>query len=109
MSSSKSSTYWHTHITPLFEPLIASLVINAPSNPKAWIINKLSGKDSDKVSLDPPPPRPPSPDGKVHPNNDNVLYSKEAFKVDPITGEKIEADTDDQEDAVSLEKILLPG
>ena len=127
----RSNNYWHTHVSPFFEPLLASLVINTPPNPRAWIIKTLSGKDSPPASdkdgeqegAGGAPPKPPSPDGKVHPGNEgeienkppptssgvNVLYSQEAFKVDPVTGEKIEADTADAEDAVELSKILLPG
>mmetsp|Transcript_171 Transcript_171/g.289 ORF Transcript_171/g.289 Transcript_171/m.289 type:complete len:573 (-) Transcript_171:9-1727(-) len=127
----RSNNYWHTHVSPFFEPLLASLVINTPPNPRAWIIETLSGKDSPPASdkdgeqegAGGAPPKPPSPDGKVHPGNEgeienkppptsggvNVLYSQEAFKVDPVTGEKIEADTADAEDAVELSKILLPG
>jgi len=40
--------------------------------------------------------------------NPNVLFAKEAFKIDPSTGEKIEADTDDSEE-IDLAGLILPS
>ena len=75
----------------------------------------------------PPSPNAPAtpreivlePDGKVHPSppssNDiavadpNVICSKEAFKLDPLTGELIECDTDDTEAQLDMAAIMLPG
>jgi len=57
-----------------------------------------------KVSPPPSPPQIPSPQA-----NANILYTKEAFTVDPITGERIEADTADSEDTLNLQTILLPS
>lgn len=119
-SSSSSQSYWHSKVAPLFEPLLASLVISSPPNPRLWLIKQLGGQskggnDGGPLSSQGDPKsqekgtNPPTPDGKVHPGSDpNVLYKQEAFKVDPVTGERIEADTADSEDAVPLSRILLP-
>ena len=40
--------------------------------------------------------------------NKNILYAKEAFRIDAKTGERIEADTDDAENSLNLNSILLP-
>eukprot|EP00518_Triparma_eleuthera_P002951 CAMPEP_0182453604 /NCGR_PEP_ID=MMETSP1319-20130603/602_1 /TAXON_ID=172717 /ORGANISM="Bolidomonas pacifica, Strain RCC208" /LENGTH=234 /DNA_ID=CAMNT_0024651551 /DNA_START=120 /DNA_END=821 /DNA_ORIENTATION=+ len=114
-----SQSYWHTKVAPLFEPLLASLVVSSPPNPRLWLIKQLGGQakaagtqvnDDETNKKQDAGTNPPTPDGKVHPGSDpNVLYSQEAFKVDPTTGERIEADTADSFDAVPLSTILLPG
>ena len=117
----KTENYWSRNVTPIFAPLLASMSIEMPVNPRQWLLKALGGSGptspEEKVP-EPPSPRsvsPPkagksevrgatgvSPDGKVHPGSvsDNVMYAKEAFKIDPVTRERIGADTDDSEDVI---------
>ncbi|GMH62586.1 hypothetical protein TrRE_jg10945 [Triparma retinervis] len=79
-----AETYWSKKVSPIFAPLLASVsIVRSP------------------VSV--------SPDGRVHPGSPpkKILYEKEAFKIDPETGDLVEADTDDSE-SFDLSSLLLP-